>query len=48
MASEAGVKTLVLTHFTPGENDEAATRAEIGKTFSGEVLFAADMMKIGL
>ncbi len=47
MATEAGVKTLILTHFTPGEIDEAATKAELRKSFAGEVLFAADMMKIG-
>jgi ribonuclease BN (tRNA processing enzyme) len=46
MASEAGVKTLVLTHFTPGTIDEAATTAELRKTYSGKIVFAKDMMKL--
>jgi ribonuclease BN (tRNA processing enzyme) len=46
MASEAGVKNLVLTHFTNGEIDEAATIAELRKGFAGKIFFAADLMKI--
>lgn len=47
MASEAGAKTIVLTHFTVGTIDESATIAELRKAYSGEVLFAADGMTLG-
>jgi ribonuclease BN (tRNA processing enzyme) len=47
MASEAGAKTLVLTHFTPGEIDEAATIAELRKLYSGKIVFGADLMVVG-
>lgn len=47
MASEAGVKTLILTHFTRGEIDEAATMAELRKGYSGKIVFGADLMTIG-
>lgn len=46
MASEAGVRKLVLTHFTPGEVDEAATTAELRKGYAGEIVFATDGLKI--
>ncbi|WP_264943860.1 MBL fold metallo-hydrolase [Sphingomonas canadensis] len=46
MAKEANVKALVLTHFVPGENDEAATTAVLRRYFAGPVLFAHDLMEI--
>ena len=46
MASEARVKTLVLTHFTPGQIDEAATLAELRKGYAGPILFATDGMTL--
>jgi ribonuclease BN (tRNA processing enzyme) len=46
MANEAGVKGIVLTHFTPGEVDEAATIAELRKIYSGKILFGADLMEL--
>lgn len=46
MASEAGVKNLVMTHFTAGEIDEAATTAELRKGFSGPIIFAEDLMQL--
>ncbi len=46
MARDAGVKTLVLTHFTPGVIDEAATIAELRKSYQGKIVFATDLMRI--
>lgn len=46
MANEAGVKNLVMTHFTAGEIDEAATIAELSKGYSGPVIFAEDLMQL--
>jgi ribonuclease BN (tRNA processing enzyme) len=46
MANEAGVKGIVLTHFTVGEVDEAATIAELRKTYSGKILFGVDLMQL--
>ncbi|MBX3593769.1 MBL fold metallo-hydrolase [Sphingomonas sp.] len=46
MAKEANVKALVLTHFVPGENDEAATTAVLRRYFPGPVLFAHDLMEV--
>ncbi len=46
MASEAKVKAIVLTHFTPGEIDEPATIAKLRKGYAGEILFAHDRMII--
>jgi len=46
MASEAGVKNLVMTHFTGGEIDEAATAAELRKGYSGTIIFAEDLMQL--
>ncbi len=46
IAGEAKVKTLVLTHFTPGAIDEAATIAELRKGYAGPILFAADGMAL--
>lgn len=44
MAQDAGVDTIVLTHFTVGTNDEAATIAELRKGYSGKIIFAVDQM----
>lgn len=46
MASETGVKNLVLTHFTAGEIDEEATTAELRKGYSGPITFAKDLMQL--
>lgn len=46
MASEAGVKNLVMTHFTAGTIDEAATSAELRKGYSGPIIFAEDLMQL--
>ncbi len=48
IARAAGVKTLVLSHFVPGDApvDEAAVLAEIRKSFPGEVIFGKDLMTI--
>ncbi|MCP3944180.1 MAG: MBL fold metallo-hydrolase [Desulfobacteraceae bacterium] len=43
MAAKSNVKTLVLTHFRPGEVDSAATSKGIGKYYHGKVIFASDM-----
>jgi len=48
MAGGAGVKNMVLTHFTPGEIDEEATTDAIRENYSGSVLFAYDLMKLPL
>jgi ribonuclease BN (tRNA processing enzyme) len=48
MAREAGVRVLVLTHFTTGANDEAATIAALRDGgFAGKVIFAEDSMVLG-
>lgn len=48
IANDAGVGTLVLTHFVPAEGplDEAAVLTEIQKSFAGEVVFGEDLMWI--
>jgi ribonuclease BN (tRNA processing enzyme) len=46
MANEAGVKGIVLTHFTAGDIDEAATIAELRKAYAGEILFGADLLEL--
>ncbi len=43
MASEAGVRKLVLTHFRPGTVDEEETRSRMAKIYTGEIHFAQDM-----
>lgn len=53
MASKAGVKEVVLTHFAPGDiaggaitaAEEASYRKQIGETYKGRVLFAKDLDK---
>ena len=46
IAREAGVKTLVLSHFVPGDApvDKDAVLAEIRKSFDGKVVFGEDLM----
>jgi ribonuclease BN (tRNA processing enzyme) len=46
MAMTANVKKLVLTHLTPGEVDEVATKEAISKQFKGEVIFGHDLMAV--
>ena len=50
IATEAGVKKLVLSHLVPGDAsfDREAILAEIRKTFAGEVVFGEDLMKLEL
>jgi ribonuclease BN (tRNA processing enzyme) len=47
MAKDADVKKLVLTHFTPGEVDEVATKEAISKQFKGEIIFGHDLKEVG-
>ena len=46
IAHEAGVKTLVLSHFVPGDApvDKEGVLAEIRKSFPGKVVFGEDLM----
>jgi len=46
MASKAGVKKLVLTHFAPGVIDKEATSRAIRQTFKGEIVFGEDLMEV--
>ena len=46
MAKDANVKKLVLTHLTPGEVDEVATKEALAKQFKGEVIFGHDLMEV--
>jgi len=46
MAKDAHVKKLVLTHLTPGEVDEVATKEALAKQFKGEVIFGHDLMEV--
>jgi ribonuclease BN (tRNA processing enzyme) len=49
VAAEAGVRTLVLTHFVPGD-DPSITDAmwveDIRKNFAGEIVVGCDLMTI--
>jgi len=45
IAAQAGVRSLVLTHFYP-ECDQADMRAECRQTWSGPLALAADLMEI--
>ncbi len=47
MAADAGVKSLVLTHFYP-ECDGVDMRAQCRATYSGPLLLAEDLMEINL
>lgn len=44
MAKEAHVKNLVLTHFNFTNVDEIATTAEIRKNYTGNILYAKDLL----
>ena len=46
IARDAGVNTLVLSHFVPGDApvDRDAVLAEIRKSFAGKVVFGEDLM----
>jgi ribonuclease BN (tRNA processing enzyme) len=46
MAKDANVKKLVLTHLTPGEVDEVATKEALSKHFKGEVIFGHDLLEV--
>ncbi|MGW0806824.1 ribonuclease Z [Nonomuraea sp. NPDC002799] len=48
VAADAGVRRLVLTHFSEryGFDDEPAFIAEVRRSFDGEVLLARDLMRI--
>lgn len=46
VAAESGVRTLVLTHFSQRYTDPAAFRAEAAGYFSGEIVIAADLMRV--
>ncbi|HEX4826046.1 MAG TPA: MBL fold metallo-hydrolase [Candidatus Polarisedimenticolaceae bacterium] len=48
IARDAGVKTLVLTHFVPGNLDVDRDRVvgEIRKTFAGEIVLGEDLMEV--
>ncbi len=46
---EAGVKTMVITHYGPVLVDEEATRAQLKEEgYEGQVIFGRDLMEIGL
>jgi ribonuclease BN (tRNA processing enzyme) len=47
IASEAGVRRVVLTHVYPAA-DELDLRAEVGRGFGGEVIVAHDGMRFGI
>jgi len=44
LAKKAGVKTLVYTHFLPGEVNEKKSLEEIRKNYNGNVIFGKDLM----
>ena len=48
VARDAGVTTLVLSHFVPGDEpvNEAAVLAAIRESFSGPVIFGTDLLEI--
>lgn len=46
IAQNSNVKNLVYTHFIPGKIDIEASMKEIRKNYSGNVIFAKDLMKI--
>jgi ribonuclease BN (tRNA processing enzyme) len=49
IAQEAGVKTLVLTHFVPGDDPTVTDdmwREGASKFFKGEVIVGKDLLKI--
>lgn len=48
IAAEAGVRTLVLTHFSQRYDDPDAFAAEASQVFDGELVVAADLQRIPL
>ncbi|GLY96500.1 ribonuclease Z [Actinoplanes sp. NBRC 103695] len=46
VAREAGVRTLVLTHFSQRYTDPAAFRTEAAEQFDGEIVVAEDLMRV--
>ena len=44
--AKVGAKRLVLTHIAPGEVDEPATIAALGKVYPGEVIVGRDLMEV--
>jgi ribonuclease BN (tRNA processing enzyme) len=46
MASESGVKKLVLTHILPGPMNEQATIQAINEIYNGKVIIAHDLLEI--
>ncbi len=46
MAAEANVRKMALTHFGPGEVDVEANQSEMGKIYSGEIIFGEDLMEV--
>jgi len=50
IAAEAGVKTLVLSHFVPGDAsfDREGVLAEVRKSFTGNVIVGEDLMTLEL
>lgn len=46
MAAKANVKKMALTHLTPGEVDVEANLREMGKIYSGEIIFGEDLMEV--
>ena len=48
VASEAGVKCLMLTHFAPPDFDRSALLETVGKDFSGPAVISEDLMTLDL
>jgi len=48
LAKKGQIKNLVYTHFTTGEVDEDSSLQEIRKNYQGNVIFAKDLMVIGV
>jgi ribonuclease BN (tRNA processing enzyme) len=48
IAHDAGVRTLVLSHYVPGDAavDRDAVLSEIHKSFDGQVVFGEDLLVI--
>jgi ribonuclease BN (tRNA processing enzyme) len=49
IAAQAGVKTLVLTHFVPGDDPSITDEqwsADVRKHFKGEIVVGRDLMEI--
>ena len=46
VAAESGVRTLVLTHFSQRYDDAGAFAAEARRFFDGDVVVAADLLRV--